>query len=101
MSLATHSHARVVKFKNILQQPCRVDTDHFEAPAVRSNLVLQCGEKNGTPPSTQQNTDVGTKRAQCCRSSRLLQFFMSENYKPGGPSTNTIHDPPAQQVNLP
>ena len=84
MSLTTRNHARVVKFTNILQQPCRVDADDSEATAVLSNLVLQCGEKNGTPPFTQQNTDVATQHAQCRHSSHLLHFFMSYGGIGGG-----------------
>lgn len=101
MSRAARKRARVVHISNICRETPTVDADDSEAAAVLSNLLSQCVEGSAMPTSAKVDTFVAMQRSQCWRSSRLLQFFRSENYQPGYLSRDIVHKPLATQVNLP
>ena len=88
VSRAARQHVRVVHFANTLQHSRGVDADDFEAVAMLSNLVLQCGDKNATMPTGKQNIVLATRRAHCHCNSRLLHLVGSENYTPRTTSKN-------------
>ena len=101
MSRATRNRARVVHISSLCLGTPSVDADDSEAAAVLSNFVSHCGEGNAMPTSTKLNPLVAMQHGQCRRSSRLLQFFRSENYQKTPPSSDILHKPPATQVILP
>jgi hypothetical protein len=100
MSRAARKRAGVVHISNICPQMPTVDADDSEVAAVLSTLVSQCGDGNAMTTSTKFNTFVALQQTRCRRSSRLLQFFRSENYQPDSPSSHIAHKPPAKQVNF-
>jgi hypothetical protein len=100
MSRAARKRARVVHISNIFPMSTRVDADDSEAAAVLSNLVSQCGEERPTTVLTKLNKIEAPHREHCRRSSRLLQFFRSQNFMASGSSFSIDHKPPANKVNL-
>lgn len=100
MLRAARKRARVVHISNLCPQTHTADADDSEAAAVLSNLVAHCGSEIAMPKSTKLDTFAPPQRTHCRRSSRLLQFFRSENYLTGSPSSHIVHKPCANQVNL-
>jgi hypothetical protein len=101
MSREARRHARVAHISKVCPQTPTVDADDSEAVAALWNMVEQCREDGAKPTSSNFDTVVRTQRGSCRGSSRLLEFFRSENHQPSSPSRQIVPKSPATQVNLP
>ena len=85
MLRAARKRARLVHISDIFPMSITVAAEDSKAAAVLSNLVSRCGEERSTPVSTISNKSEAPHPENCRRSSRLLEFFRSQNYTASGP----------------